>query len=133
MFSITRGSFDDATTRYYVACVIEAFQYLHGKGIIYRDLKVQGFRISFFILPVNLSVSFHWMMKNIGIYSQTRYSFDDTLQIFAATLVFLLTIAQFTCSHKWKPFVTTIPQLVQFVSVLHQTITKQFIPFSLAK
>lgn len=35
-----RGAFEEAEVRFYSACVIEAFAYLHSKGIVYRDLKV---------------------------------------------------------------------------------------------
>ena len=34
--------FDDPTARFYTACVIEAFEYLHSKGVIYRDLKPEN-------------------------------------------------------------------------------------------
>ena len=34
--------FNDSTARFYVACVILAFDYLHEKGVIYRDLKPEN-------------------------------------------------------------------------------------------
>jgi len=44
LFTILRKmrSFDEATARFYSACVIEAFDYLHRQDIIYRDLKPEN-------------------------------------------------------------------------------------------
>lgn len=40
-----RGNFDDTITRFVVGCVLEAFTYLHTRGILYRDLKPENLLI----------------------------------------------------------------------------------------
>ena len=37
-----RGNFEENETKFYTACVLEALSYLHGKGIVYRDLKPEN-------------------------------------------------------------------------------------------
>lgn len=37
-----RGYFDDFTAQFIIGCVLEAFEYLHKRGIVYRDLKPEN-------------------------------------------------------------------------------------------
>lgn len=37
-----RGSFEEPTAKFCVSCVTEAFDYLHRKGVLYRDLKPEN-------------------------------------------------------------------------------------------
>ncbi|KAL2083411.1 hypothetical protein ACEWY4_021184 [Coilia grayii] len=44
LWSVLRdmNCFEEPTARFCIGCVLEAFDYLHGKGIIYRDLKPEN-------------------------------------------------------------------------------------------
>ncbi|KER29486.1 hypothetical protein T265_03949 [Opisthorchis viverrini] len=66
-----RSAFDDGTTRFYTACVVEAIAYLHWKGIVYRDLK-----------PENL------LLDNIGYCKLTDFGFAKKIGFGSKTWTF---------------------------------------------
>jgi serine/threonine protein kinase len=47
LFSVLREKtlFDESAARFYAACVISAFEYMHSKNIVYRDLKPENLLI----------------------------------------------------------------------------------------
>lgn len=63
-----RGYFDDSTTQFIIGCVLQAFEYLHRMGIVYRDLK-----------PENLMLDDRGYVKLVSIfkqhYGQKRFAF----------------------------------------------------------
>ncbi len=54
-----RGNFEEYDVKFYTGCVIEAFSYLHGKGIAYRDLKPENLIIR--LGRIEIGRAFVWL------------------------------------------------------------------------
>lgn len=69
--------FDEKTAKFVTACVVEAFEYLHTRGIIYRDLK-----------PENLMIDSEGYVKLVRFEMKTFvfYAFLAILAIFGHLL-----------------------------------------------
>ncbi|XP_037040050.1 cGMP-dependent protein kinase, isozyme 1 isoform X2 [Bradysia coprophila] len=69
-----RGHFDDFTTQFIIGCVLQAFEYLHARGIVYRDLKPENLMLdsSGYIKLVDFGFA-----KYIG-YSSKTWTFCGT-------------------------------------------------------
>uniref|UniRef100_A0A673ZJG3 cGMP-dependent protein kinase n=1 Tax=Salmo trutta TaxID=8032 RepID=A0A673ZJG3_SALTR len=88
-----RGSFEDSTTRFYTACVVEAFAYLHSKGIIYRDLK-----------PENLILDHRGYAKLVDFGFAKKIGFGKKTWTFCYLIDHLFVLDECSCFFFSPPF-----------------------------
>uniref|UniRef100_UPI003AAE3D6B cGMP-dependent protein kinase 1 n=1 Tax=Centroberyx gerrardi TaxID=166262 RepID=UPI003AAE3D6B len=73
-----RGSFDDCSTRFYTACVVEALIFLHCHDVIYRDLK-----------PENVVLDEHGYAKLTGSRCAKKVEMGKKTWTFCGTLGYM--------------------------------------------
>lgn len=78
-----RGTFDDATAQFIIGCVLQAFEYLHNQGIVYRDLKPENLMLDAtgYVKLVDFGFS-----KYIG-YSSKTWTFCGTPEYVAPEII----------------------------------------------
>ena len=82
-----QGRFDETTTQFIIGCVLEAFEYLHGRGIIYRDLK-----------PENLMLTSNGYVKLVDFGFAKQIGYSTKTFTFCGTPGKLLNIRNFLLS-----------------------------------
>ncbi|KAG8236997.1 hypothetical protein J437_LFUL016516 [Ladona fulva] len=78
-----RGLFEDSTTRFITACVVEAIEYLHARNIVYRDLKPENLMLDGrgYVKLVDFGFS-----KRLGLSSRT-WTFCGTPEYVAPEVI----------------------------------------------
>jgi serine/threonine protein kinase len=65
-YMLQKGRLSEDEARFYAAEVVDALEYLHGRGLIHRDIKVsiKGDEVTFIYICNNLMASFVLLLVN---------------------------------------------------------------------